>query len=168
MLVGISLCTLLFSVFLFVNYYSSNTSLFDNIISSCDFAQQCEKFCPISTQQSDWTKTLDASKATPQQVIDYFYWANASSCRLSHDFGGKMMKNPSGLDGDHHISQTNVNICTHIYNNVLSVSYMSFSLLIYITIILNRLSDLDWSKRCLNLVYLRNKKKKEKCLKSPP
>ncbi len=49
--------------------------------------------------QSDWTKTLNASLATPQQVIDFFYWTNASSCRLAHDFGGKMMKNPSGFDG---------------------------------------------------------------------
>lgn len=99
MLVAISLSTILFSVFLFVTYYSSITPLLGNNIGSCNFAQQCESFCPIVFQQTDWTKTLNASMATPQQVIDYFYWANASSCRLSHAFGGKMMKNPSGLDG---------------------------------------------------------------------
>jgi len=31
--------------------------------------------------------------------MEYFSWSNSSSCKLSHDFGGKLMKNPSGLDG---------------------------------------------------------------------
>jgi hypothetical protein len=33
------------------------------------------------------------------QLIQYFMWTNSSSCLLTHDFGGMMMKNPSGLDG---------------------------------------------------------------------
>ncbi len=33
------------------------------------------------------------------QLIDYFMWTNSSSCQLTHDFGGIMMENPSGLDG---------------------------------------------------------------------
>jgi len=49
--------------------------------------------------QNDWTKNLKPSEATSQQMIDYFNWSNRSSCGLAHDFGGQMMNNPSGLDG---------------------------------------------------------------------
>jgi hypothetical protein len=36
---------------------------------------------------------------TGSQIMEYFAWTNRSSCRLSHDFGGQMLKNPSGKDG---------------------------------------------------------------------
>ena len=38
-------------------------------------------------------------KETPAQMLAYLLWTNRSSCRLAHDFGGHMLKNPSGLDG---------------------------------------------------------------------
>lgn len=37
--------------------------------------------------------------ATGTQIMDYFLWTNRSSCLLAHDFGGNMMSNPSGMDG---------------------------------------------------------------------
>ena len=44
-------------------------------------------------------KTSDPESLTALELMDYFRWSNASSCNLTHDFGGKMKKNPSGLDG---------------------------------------------------------------------
>ena len=41
----------------------------------------------------------DFKKLTSQEIMDYFFWSNASSCQLAHDFGGGIMKNPSGFDG---------------------------------------------------------------------
>ena len=37
----------------------------------------------------------DLNNLKPQEIIDYFYWSNASSCQLAHE----MWKDPSGLDG---------------------------------------------------------------------
>lgn len=34
-----------------------------------------------------------------KQIMRYFMWSNQSSCSLVHDFGGVMLKNPSGLSG---------------------------------------------------------------------
>ena len=44
-------------------------------------------------------KTSNPDTLTASQLMDYFRWSNASACQLTHDFGGKMKKNPSGLDG---------------------------------------------------------------------
>ena len=56
-----------------------------------------QKFkCPSET--TDWTK-INVNTMTPKQIIDYFYWTNRQSCKLVHDFGGKMLANPSGFDG---------------------------------------------------------------------
>ena len=49
-------------------------------------------------QTLDW-KTVNVSNLKPQQIIDYFHWANSTSCKLAHDFGGKLMRHPSGFDG---------------------------------------------------------------------
>lgn len=46
----------------------------------------------------DW-KTMNVTTLTPDQIIEYFKWSNQTSCKLTHDFGGHMLKNPSGLDG---------------------------------------------------------------------
>ncbi|XP_057381535.1 probable methyltransferase-like protein 24 [Daphnia carinata] len=46
----------------------------------------------------DW-KTVNINSLTPEQIIEYLMWTNQTSCKLSHDFGGKMLKNPSGFDG---------------------------------------------------------------------
>ena len=52
----------------------------------------------IAKTDIDW-RTADVNNLSPQQVVDYLYWTNRSSCRLAHDFGGHMMKHPSGFDG---------------------------------------------------------------------
>ena len=55
--------------------------------------------CPqTSTLQTDWA-VIEAKDFTAQQVVDYFYWTNSTSCTVAHDFGGQMKKNPRGLDG---------------------------------------------------------------------
>jgi hypothetical protein len=48
---------------------------------------------------TDWDALLDSETLTGPQLIEYFMWTNHSSCQLSHDFGGLMMDNPSGLAG---------------------------------------------------------------------
>jgi len=42
---------------------------------------------------------LKPEKMSAVELMDYFSWSNSSSCKLAHDFGGTMMANPSGLDG---------------------------------------------------------------------
>lgn len=53
---------------------------------------------PVESQFNfpNW-ENLDT--ATGTQIMNYFVWKNRSSCQLAHDFGGTMMNNPSGLDG---------------------------------------------------------------------
>jgi hypothetical protein len=48
---------------------------------------------------TDWDALLDSDTLTGPQLVEYFMWTNHSSCKLSHDFGGVMMDNPSGLAG---------------------------------------------------------------------
>ena len=48
--------------------------------------------------ETDWTK-MNVNILTAKQIVDYFYWTNSQSCKLAHDFGGRMMKDPSGFDG---------------------------------------------------------------------
>ena len=52
----------------------------------------------LNRSSIDW-KTVNVDRLRPQEIIDYFYWTNRSSCKLVHDFGGFMMRSPSGLDG---------------------------------------------------------------------
>lgn len=54
------------------------------------------QFC--RSDEIDWAAT-DPETWNAEQIMSYFQWTNQSSCRLTHDFGGKMMKHPSGLDG---------------------------------------------------------------------
>ena len=42
---------------------------------------------------------LKPEEMSAVELMKYFSWSNSSSCKLAHDFGGKMMANPSGLDG---------------------------------------------------------------------
>ncbi len=42
---------------------------------------------------------LKPEEMSAVELMDYFSWSNSSSCKLAHDFGGAMMANPSGLDG---------------------------------------------------------------------
>ncbi|KAI9559265.1 hypothetical protein GHT06_016054 [Daphnia sinensis] len=48
---------------------------------------------------SNWDELLDSKSLTGEELMEYFTWTNRSSCQLAHDFGGKMMSNPSGIDG---------------------------------------------------------------------
>jgi hypothetical protein len=47
----------------------------------------------------DWDMLLNDMTLTGAQLVQYFMWTNHSSCNLSHDFGGEMLDNPSGLAG---------------------------------------------------------------------
>ena len=47
---------------------------------------------------SSW-ETVDMDTLVGSQILQYFAWTNRSSCQLVHYFGGKIMKNPSGMDG---------------------------------------------------------------------
>lgn len=47
---------------------------------------------------------IDSNSMSARQVFDYFLWTNRLSCRLVHDFGGRIVRdlkleNPSGIDG---------------------------------------------------------------------
>jgi hypothetical protein len=56
----------------------------------------------VSTSQcehTDWDTLLDSDSLTGAQIMQYFTWTNSTSCRLSHDFGGELMKNPTGIAG---------------------------------------------------------------------
>ena len=42
-------------------------------------------------------KSINVDGLTEKQLFDYFHWSNSTSCRLSHDFGGKI--GLLGMDG---------------------------------------------------------------------
>lgn len=42
---------------------------------------------------------LETDSLTGSQFIQYLMWPNRSSCQLTQDFGGSMLKSPSALDG---------------------------------------------------------------------
>jgi len=75
LLMGISLMAMFYSVY---NSNQNKVSLFDS--SPNIYTNSIE----------DW-KNVEVSTLSAQQIIDYFYWTNASSCRLSHYFGGLQM-----------------------------------------------------------------------------
>ena len=49
-------------------------------------------------EEFDW-KNFDSNTLSARKIIDYLYWTNSSSCRLAHDFGGRLAWNPSAFDG---------------------------------------------------------------------
>lgn len=51
-----------------------------------------------STSDPDWL-IANIDEMTVENMLEYFVWPNRSSCRLAHDFGGHILGNPSGLDG---------------------------------------------------------------------
>ncbi|XP_032796615.2 methyltransferase-like protein 24 [Daphnia magna] len=71
-----------------------------DVSSVLDYQQYVRFFLPDESVnvKIDW-KIVNVSSLTPEQIIEYLMWSNQTSCKLSHDFGGKMLKNPSGLDG---------------------------------------------------------------------
>lgn len=48
---------------------------------------------------SYWDILLDSESLTGAQLLNYALWTNRSSCKLAHDFGGLILRNPSGIDG---------------------------------------------------------------------
>lgn len=72
-------------------------------IPTCPPITQCPPPAPciptFSRGNQDWVRSFDHIKPTGRQIIDYFNWANRTSCGLVNDFGGKMMGPPMGLDG---------------------------------------------------------------------
>jgi hypothetical protein len=81
----ISSC-IIFSVFLFPSNNNVQTSNEGNV--NCN-----------SSSSINWDELLSSATLTGNELLQYFLWTNHSSCQLSHYFGGIMMKNPSGLDG---------------------------------------------------------------------
>ncbi len=64
------------------------------VAKGIDHNEDTDKAVP----EINW-KTINVANITPEQIVEYFLWGNQSSCKLAHDFGGIMLKNPSGLDG---------------------------------------------------------------------
>jgi len=62
-------------------------------------AQLVPQKMPINCLSVPSWMNLKPEEMSAKEIMDYFSWSNSSSCQLSHDFGGKMMVNPSGLDG---------------------------------------------------------------------
>lgn len=52
----------------------------------------------IENMPKDWKK-VSVSSMTAADIFDYLMWGNWTSCGLVHDFGGIMLRKPSGLDG---------------------------------------------------------------------
>ncbi len=53
-----------------------------------------------SGSSSYWDALLDSESLTGDQLLQYVMWTNSSSCLLSHDFGGVLVKMmPPGIDG---------------------------------------------------------------------
>lgn len=52
--------------------------------------------CLSASSQTNWS-TMDIATMTSKQIMDYFHWNNASSCRLAQYFGGVTFIN--GVDG---------------------------------------------------------------------
>ncbi len=50
----------------------------------------------FSDEKPSWIK-LKSEEMSTKEIMDYFNWSNSTSCKLAHDFGGKMMTNPSGI-----------------------------------------------------------------------
>ena len=61
--------------------------------SDDDCVKHIERYSP-----SYW-ETVHIDTLMGSEILHYFAWTNHSSCNLVHDFGGTMLKNPSGLDG---------------------------------------------------------------------
>jgi hypothetical protein len=84
------------SVVIFYTKFSVSTV---HVLDYNNFARLYENSSlkPIKVE-IDWKK-VNVSTLTPELIIEYFKWSNQTSCKLTHDFGGKMMRNPSGFDG---------------------------------------------------------------------
>lgn len=50
-------------------------------------------------EESYWDTLLESESLTGTELLSYAMWTNRSSCKLAHDFGGVLLRNPSGIDG---------------------------------------------------------------------
>lgn len=73
----------------FVSYYQTNllTKSFNSNPVSCCSSSPC------------WDSLDNVNKLTGAQILQYFLWNNRSSCQLAYDFGGFLITNPSGIEG---------------------------------------------------------------------
>lgn len=62
-----------------------NTTIFSNSTVTCN--------------NMNWDKLLESETLTGAQFIQYLLWTNQSSCGLTYDFGGVMLDDPIGYDG---------------------------------------------------------------------
>jgi hypothetical protein len=96
--------------FFFLLIWTSTVTFINNYSKKIQFKQEIEyseydcstknvpqvESCCSATY---WDRILDSRFLTNTQLTQYFLWSNRSSCRLAHDFGGIMEKNPSGIAG---------------------------------------------------------------------
>jgi hypothetical protein len=65
------------------------------ISSVLDYQNYAQLFVSSAVEpkelEIDW-KTMNVTTLTPDQIIEYFKWSNQTSCKLTHDFGGHMLK----------------------------------------------------------------------------
>ena len=71
--------------------FAGNFVLFDSTEEEVD--------CEVAAETEINWKTINVTGLSPEEIVEYFLWTNQTSCKLSHDFGGRMLKNPSGFDG---------------------------------------------------------------------
>lgn len=76
-------------------FQSATAAIIANTLSSSNKKHVVD----CDAQSTDWDALLDDESLTGAQLVKYLMWTNHSSCQLSHDFGGVMMDNPSGLAG---------------------------------------------------------------------
>lgn len=76
------------------NYNSSKIPVMLNYPTNIDHTHRAGSYAP-----NYWDKKLESDFFTDDELRQYFMWTNQSSCQLSHDFGGKIMHNPSGIAG---------------------------------------------------------------------
>ena len=88
----------LLSLFVIVSLVLVRLAEFDFEIVNVLPLRTTDQIESLGVNNFNW-KTTDIDNMKPQDIISYFYWTNRSSCKLSHDFGGQMFHNPSGLDG---------------------------------------------------------------------
>ena len=53
----------------------------------------------IERNSPSYWETVHIDTLLGSQILHYFAWTNYSSCKLVHNFGGWILENPSGLDG---------------------------------------------------------------------
>lgn len=83
--VSLSTNVVLFFVSLMLFASQSNRTINNNIVNQ------------NQTENVDWNQPFNPDSLTGKQILEYFHWSNASSCRLVNYFGGSV--NLIALDG---------------------------------------------------------------------